>query len=299
MYAIGRPVAGPARRKRLKTRDVDKMTMQKPGRNDPCYCGSGKKYKQCHLQADQQAEQERRAWAEAARYLRRDLLKFARDERFAEAFAQALPVYWNGLYDMETADEMSMPESFRFIDWFLFDYVPENGRRLIEVYHEERYAALSTYQQKVLDAWLNAPPGGGYELTGYEGQILHLRDILTGETFAVYEPAGHGNVEIGDVILARLVLVHDRLEFSTTAAYIPKSEVADLVEKLQAAKTADFAEHPDADHASFMRRYNHLLVHHALEQAEKNGRPPVARLNPNRADKAVRKAVRRMKSRLK
>ncbi|MBE0511389.1 MAG: SEC-C domain-containing protein, partial [Gammaproteobacteria bacterium] len=27
----------------------------KTGRNDPCPCGSGKKYKQCCLQADQQS----------------------------------------------------------------------------------------------------------------------------------------------------------------------------------------------------------------------------------------------------
>lgn len=25
----------------------------KPGRNEPCWCGSGRKYKHCHLQADQ------------------------------------------------------------------------------------------------------------------------------------------------------------------------------------------------------------------------------------------------------
>ena len=26
----------------------------KPGRNEPCWCGSGKKYKHCHLKEDQQ-----------------------------------------------------------------------------------------------------------------------------------------------------------------------------------------------------------------------------------------------------
>ena len=26
-----------------------------PGRNDPCWCGSGKKYKHCHLRSDQSA----------------------------------------------------------------------------------------------------------------------------------------------------------------------------------------------------------------------------------------------------
>ncbi|MCL4393812.1 MAG: SEC-C metal-binding domain-containing protein, partial [Chloroflexi bacterium] len=25
----------------------------KPGRNDPCWCGSGRKYKNCHLREDE------------------------------------------------------------------------------------------------------------------------------------------------------------------------------------------------------------------------------------------------------
>jgi hypothetical protein len=33
------------------------------GRNDPCHCGSGRKYKQCHLAADEAAEREARAKA--------------------------------------------------------------------------------------------------------------------------------------------------------------------------------------------------------------------------------------------
>jgi hypothetical protein len=40
-----------------------------------------------------------------------------------------------------------------------------------------------------------------------------------------------------------------------------------------------------------MRRHNHLLVHHALEQAKAQGRPPVARLDPNPADKIKRKSL--------
>ena len=35
------------------------------GRNDPCHCGSGKKYKKCHL-AEDQAEQRREREAAAA-----------------------------------------------------------------------------------------------------------------------------------------------------------------------------------------------------------------------------------------
>jgi hypothetical protein len=35
------------------------------GRNDPCHCGSGKKYKQCCLSKDEVAEREARAKAAA------------------------------------------------------------------------------------------------------------------------------------------------------------------------------------------------------------------------------------------
>ncbi|WP_309715377.1 DUF1186 domain-containing protein [Armatimonas sp.] len=51
-----------ARRVREALKESQRMIFQgrpapppskKPGRNDPCWCGSGKKYKKCHLEADQ------------------------------------------------------------------------------------------------------------------------------------------------------------------------------------------------------------------------------------------------------
>jgi hypothetical protein len=40
------------------------MSVMKLGRNDPCHCGSGKKYKQCHLEKDEAKERAARAKAE-------------------------------------------------------------------------------------------------------------------------------------------------------------------------------------------------------------------------------------------
>src|SRR4051794_4239753 len=42
-------------------------TMAKPGRNDPCLCGSGKKYKKCCLPKDEVIEREQHAKVEARR----------------------------------------------------------------------------------------------------------------------------------------------------------------------------------------------------------------------------------------
>jgi hypothetical protein len=271
------------------------MDDKKPGRNEPCYCGSGKKYKKCHLKIDQAAEREQRAWREAGRFIHRDLMKFGRDERFAESFAKALPFYWNDLYQVENAEEMSVDEALRFFDWFAFDHILEDGSRLVEVYHAEKRDDLSSYQQETLDSWLDTDPAGAYELLDYDGQTLHLRNFMTGELYDVYEATGRGSVEIGEVILARLLPVKGRLQFSTTAAYLPADEITDLKEKLENARATMAETDPDTSYAQFMRRHNHILIHHALAEAEVQGRPPVARLNPNRQDKATKKVAQGMR----
>ena len=261
--------------------------MNKPGRNDPCYCGSGKKYKQCHLREDQEAERDRRSQADAAHFLRLDIPGFAREERFAADFDRTLPIFWNEFYDASNAGEMSEFEALRFLDWFANDYTLENGSRIVDIYQEEKSDTLQPLQKQLLDSWMSAPPTGAYELTGYEGQVLQLRDFLTGETYEVFEASGKGNVEIGEVILARLLPVFDRMEFSTPAAYLPKDEIEGLKEALETAQAADEIEHPGATTTEFMRRHNQILVHHALAQAIRVGRPPVARLDPHRTDQPI------------
>ncbi len=268
--------------------------MSKIGRNDPCHCGSGKKYKKCHMKEEQAAEKERSLIQKAASYIRHDLLKYARDERFAEAFASALPLYWDNYYDHDNAEQMSQPEALRFFDWFVFDYELEDSKRLIELYADERMDDLSSHQQTITAAWHKSGPGSLYELTAYEGQTLHLRDYFSDDTVEVYESGGRGNVGIGDAILTRLVPVADHLELSTTAAYLPKAEISDIKTKMETAETAYLADHPDASHDQFLRRHSHLLVHHALAEAKKQDRPPVARLDPHRTDTKTQKIARGM-----
>ncbi|MGB3716052.1 MAG: SEC-C domain-containing protein [Candidatus Promineifilaceae bacterium] len=269
--------------------------MSKPGRNDPCYCGSGKKYKKCHMAADKEQEKERRRLADAARWLRRDLLKFAREERFAESFAVALPVYWNGLYTFENAEQMSENEAFRFIDWFVFDFQLEDGTRLLEIYHQEQYDDLTEQQKTVIDTWMGASPSGAYEFLNHEGQILHLRDFVTGEELDVFESGGRGPLEPGDLLLGRPVPIQDHLEFSTVAAYLPQDEIADLSDKIEEAKKLHYDQHPDSTQDDFMRQHGFLIIHHALEQAEINGRPPVAASDPDRQNDLARKAAQRIR----
>jgi hypothetical protein len=269
--------------------------MSKPGRNDPCYCGSEKKYKNCHMADDKAAEQEKRQQEDAAKWLRQAFMKYARDERFAEPLAYALPFYWNNHYTIENAEEMSMNEALRFFDWFVFDYQHEGLERLIVVYHQEKFDDLSAPQQKVLDEWLHAPAATAYEFSSYEGQKLYTSEFVTRDEITIYEPSGHGRIEAGDLLLGRLVPVRDRLEFSAVAAYLPKDEIEDLAKKLELARVTDSALYPEATYEEFMRRNSYIIIHHALEQAEKKGRPPVAAEDPSQAGRLTRKAAKQIR----
>jgi hypothetical protein len=254
------------------------------------------------MATDQAEEREQRARAEAARFLRLDLLEFAREERFEEDVKEALPRFWNELYTAENADDMSESEEVRFYDWFAFDYVlahdeANSGQRIIDVYQAEHQAELTPQQQALLARWVEAGPLSAYELTGYERQELQLKEVVTDEMFTVFDPAGHGEAPVGSFILGRIVPVDDHLEFSSMPAYIAPKEITDLREKVTAALGED--GETGSDFGDFMRRHNVLLIHHALEQAQKAGRPPVARLDPHRQDKTVRQRMRHEKVRVK
>lgn len=270
--------------------------MEKPGRNDPCYCGSGKKYKQCHMAADLAADREQRAWADAARELRLAIFEYADDERFDNEAGDAATHYWNGYYTAETMPLMSPSEAERFLDWFAFDYIlPSTTTRVIDLFHDEKASSLSANQRELLESWAGGAPMGGYELTGYERQTLRLKEIVSKSDLDVFEPSGHGNAPLGAIILGRPIQVRDHFEFFSMPAYIPPDEIADLHEKLAEARSADGPK----DTAEFLRRHNVLLIHHALEQAKVAGRPPVSRLDPRHSADGVPQRTRHQRVRIK
>jgi len=98
--------------------------MAKPGRNDRCPCGSGKKYKACCLPRDEAAERDRLAAEQAGREARAEAGRLElRKERDAIAASFA-----------DDDLEETVDAALRFIDEGRLEEIETAARHLIERY---------------------------------------------------------------------------------------------------------------------------------------------------------------------
>ena len=122
---------------------IDRAKSTRPGRNDPCWCGSGKKYKHCHLRLEQSVQSGQLALERAKTSLYKRLADFGRQFENEIEFPAAFNLFWNGLYPLDTIGQMRRDQLMRFLDWFLFDYELSEARRpVIEVFAEHQGESL-------------------------------------------------------------------------------------------------------------------------------------------------------------
>lgn len=150
------------------------------GRNDPCTCGSGRKYKRCCLLVER---------AEGA--LRDELveLALADEERFKRvegAFVSALP--------RDAMTEADLPVLFSIA---IADHRDEDGTTLIQRFMERQSSKLAKAKRRALDRlaegrWslyqvLAVDPGVGLVLEDQlTGEVLEMRDVSASQALGPF-----------------------------------------------------------------------------------------------------------------
>jgi len=190
-----------------------------PGRNDPCPCGSGRKYKQCCLQAAAEIDIRWRRLREAEGELVPDVLKFAL-ERWGEPYIDAA---W-GLFSDGAVPLADAPNDREFhatfIPWFLFDFcagsVKRRSRRrgwpvrpAAQEYLDERRPELHDLQIRYLEAALSRPLSFFVVTAAAPGHSVDMRDVLTGRTCRVIERSTSNTLVPSALMLARVLSVDD------------------------------------------------------------------------------------------
>lgn len=161
-----------------------------PGRNDPCWCGSGRKYKKCHLgrprlTAKQHSELLR---AKAHEFARMSQYGLAEAELTAMRTEGADPRHARTLAADPFAGDVALIEG-GILEGLVFvcgDLLPDDDRALAR-----RWLAHGRSVYEVLEA----RPGDGFT----------LRDLRTGDRIDVTERRGSADVPAGAFLCLRLV----------------------------------------------------------------------------------------------
>ena len=214
--------------------------MAAPGRNEPCPCGSGKKYKHCHLLAAQPhtgITPQHRADAIAA------LMKFSGRSEFDDVVATAA-LMWFGddpVEDAEAADDalaeiMELDTSREtFFEWLLFDLALDDGQAIAEMFLQRRGSSLHPRAEDFIRVMLGTHRRAWQVREARPGEGLRLRDLWTGDEVWVVERAASQEVVVWDILVARVHTLTDGTnQLEGSPMVLPAAVTRELVKTLKA-----------------------------------------------------------------
>ena len=185
-----------------------------PGRNDPCPCGSGQKFKHCCLRAQDVEDSLRTRLRAAEGVLVPALFAYAAEEFGAEYVGEAWDEFflWHGVPDV-IADSKEFGTTFD--PFFVFSFVPNAAEDdlpegwpteplALHFLHHEGESAPDFHREFIEQACKS--PASFFVVESVQpGRALDLKDILTGRQFRVLEQSASRTLRAGHVIFARVV----------------------------------------------------------------------------------------------
>ncbi|MBI5658096.1 MAG: SEC-C domain-containing protein [Nitrosomonadales bacterium] len=194
----------------------------KPGRNDPCPCGSGKKYKQCCLMAEQAPPENEFLWRRIRRAIEGSPMRML---EFATAHfgREALPEAWDDFMPHREDEQdgpftMDTPHMPVFMPWFFYEWLPYNHDTAVKREAQDRITVGRAYLDKKgrqLDPLLAryieqccASPFSFCDILSVRpGAGFTARDIFTGKEMEVTEHSGSRQSRAGDILFGKLVVM--------------------------------------------------------------------------------------------
>lgn len=194
--------------------------MTKPGRNAPCPCGSGKKYKKCCLTkeaapvASLNWQKMRRTEGELIHILLKHTDKYYSQEAVADAWDEFS--LWNDVpMDPESEPELDTA----FIPWFVFNWIPDNAEvdeaehypemQVAMHYLEQKASRLDSFQRRFIEEICSQPYSFFVVTDVVLGQQMTLRDLLLGREVTVHERQASSTLRNGSIIYTRIITMDD------------------------------------------------------------------------------------------
>ena len=253
------------------------MTASRPGRNDSCHCGSGKKYKKCHLRADQAREREEKSLTDLGDWVRFHTEQFreqgmARRSRESDLDEIILAFYAGAVAPQNPLEDPDLR------DHLLFDGVQSSARTAedqLAVPPIDPRSPTAEDQQKLQTALIESHATLYEVIDVRRGRWVKLRDRLTDETKVVKAGTVADELDPMEVIVGRIVSARGEnvvlngwrrvtfqrrkaiiesmialMEASIPEAFVPASTGSDDAEDAAPLPTEQQPAHNDAEPAA-------------------------------------------------
>ena len=197
-----------------------------PGRNDPCWCGSGKKYKKCHLDADEASDRDKPAMpTKGPQTVAGEFDDLRR--RIGEFMSQALPKRENRLAIEEFFGADKFDDELAamiLVDWVIHDRVSQTfGQTVMEEYLERNAASLTDRQRQFMESSTRSYIDLLEVQEVKEGKGVEVKSLTSGETSFVHDIRMSKVMNRWDGLYGRVITGGERgLEFSGTGLQVPR-----------------------------------------------------------------------------
>ena len=200
--------------------------MNQAGRNDPCPCGSGKKYKKCCLLTYDTHEFEYRRWRQIEAGLIGRLMQFASEKLGPQVAGEA----WKEFNESDTMEECdpSSEMNMVFLPWFLFSWTfelkPTDKRRYVETTVAEQFlqhnAALLTADEIALLVSAIKAPFTLCEIAEVRpGLGMRQFDLLRRIEYEVMERSASQTLKRGEIIYCATTEINNLRSNLATSPY--------------------------------------------------------------------------------
>jgi len=221
------------------------------GRNDPCHCGSGKKYKDCHLPIEEATRSEQLRLRQAQDSLLPKIIEAA--QSMPEQFPAAFERFWQGKYNLEQMQSLDSLEdrgAERFLIWLAFDVRGPAGLTLVEELEASASFDADPVERRLLATWRPVRLRPYVVDAVRKGQGITLRDMLEERVYQVADYGASKRLDVGEVVVGHLVPA-DTAPGANAPTYYLAGAAAQLTDDT-APKLLEFAEL----HLAAMRRDN-------------------------------------------
>jgi hypothetical protein len=214
---------------------------ERPGRNEPCWCGSGKKYKKCHGPSEEEAERKSleeesvkadKLYQEATRKLLDAMNEIHNRGEVQEA---------TRLFFGKKAEDVSNSDvaNSGFLEWLTFDYrSSRNGRTLVEEYLRRRGPRLSDAERALVESWRHVRYGLFEVQKLKRGVGIEVRDVFAKDQFLIHDVSASKARSVWDCLFARVQEYHGKTIFSANALVLPRNVVGKLRATIEAESEA-------------------------------------------------------------